>query len=282
MWGGGVLLRLLQQLWHCCLFLSFRPLCVRVIIALPHPLQLLRWRPVLRGCGCDCAACVGAGEVRPLLLANECTKLLGGTPPQCLLNNATAVQELKSRLQHLATVDDEGGVWMEVAITALPVASQPAAAAGQAGEQQQQSQEQEEDQPPVSGQQEGLLEAQQGATEGDGNEGQEQQQQLVVVHTGQAQQQQQPVFVIHDAVVPQPGDELQHEGQQDAAWLPQQQQPQEEGTAASEQLDEQQQQRQQAEAEAGENQPGTHNAQPPSEPAAAGRPKKRQRRRRGG
>jgi len=184
--------------------------------------------------------CVVAGELRALLLGQEGTKLLGITP-QCL-SQAPALEQLRARVEHLASVDSEGGVWMDVALTPVypsqqgqqagqPIMQAPAQQLTQPSQPQQQ---QEEPQPagmaanlhtpalqqlqhgPSGQTQEGLPEDQLqpgkavGDTEPHSPPGQRQQQLSSAAPSGITSPRADsrsavPVFILHDAVMRQIG-----------------------------------------------------------------------------
>lgn len=148
-----------------------------------------------------------AGDLRALLLGREGTKLLG-IPAQCL-SDAAVVQELRSRLESLATVDEGGGVWIDAALTPL-YAAQPGQQQQQVeGVQQQQPQQQQE----AHGQQQLQLVPFEEEAGVDASQQQQQQQQEQASQPLEPEQQHQqpqlgppaaslpPVFVLHDAAL---------------------------------------------------------------------------------
>lgn len=70
-------------------------------------------------------------------MGQHATRLLG-LPPHNLAEHAADVQQLRDRLDYLSLVDQDGGVWMDVAITAVHKAE---AAQRQTGQQQGSQQE---------------------------------------------------------------------------------------------------------------------------------------------
>lgn len=213
-----------------------------------------------------------AGDLQALLLGREGTKLLG-IPAQCL-SDATVVQELRSRLESLATVDEGGGVWIDAALTPL-YAAQP----GQQQQQVEEAQQQPQQQEACDQQQLQLVPFEQAA--GVDAQQQQQQEQAQASQPLQPEQQHQqpqvgppaaslpPVFLLHDAAlrsedVPELGAALEDE---------------EEGEGDEEEDEEQEEEAQQQQASQDSPHAGSPARTPPSEAKAS--PGTRRKRRRG-
>jgi hypothetical protein len=186
-----------------------------------------------------------------LLLGQEGTTLLG-LAPQCLANGAVA-QQLQSRLQYLATVDDDGGVWIDAALTPLYSAQQHDQHSPQGQQQQQTQQEQRQSRSGQAAEPEQQQVAQHPAVADQVQENVDQGQ-LHIVPVGQqqevsSQQQQQqpleadpgaaslaretqqqlavraggaplpPVFVLHDAVLIEKDWQEHDAAHHDQQWL---------------------------------------------------------------
>jgi hypothetical protein len=128
-------------------------------------------------------------DVRALLLGDEATNVLGLHPTN--LSHADDVLQLQQALHYLSSVDADGGVWMEVALTPL----YPAARRQQQQQQQQQQEREQEREQEQELELEPQQQQEQGASRSADQAGTAKAAQAAAAAAATA-----PIFIVHNAV----------------------------------------------------------------------------------